>query len=145
MRQILVATDGSDSADHAVEYAASLAVGLSGKLHILNVAGDLSKETLEAVRWAPEIEKRIGDVIDAQSDRILSHAAELAKAKGVAHVDRHHCWGNAAEQILETIAKVRAETVVLGRRGRGQLTGLLLGSVSQKLASLAPVPVVIVP
>ena len=35
--------------------------------------------------------------------------------------------------------------LVVGRRGRGRLSGLLLGSVSQKVASLAPCIVIVVP
>ncbi|MFZ1101539.1 MAG: universal stress protein [Hyphomicrobiaceae bacterium] len=33
----------------------------------------------------------------------------------------------------------------MGRHGRGRLAGLLLGSVSQKIASLAPCAVILVP
>ena len=47
-------------------------------------------------------------------------------------------WGDAAHSIMEIAAREAADAIVLGRRGRGRLAGLLLGSVSLKVASLAP-------
>jgi nucleotide-binding universal stress UspA family protein len=38
-----------------------------------------------------------------------------------------------------------ASDIIVGKRGTGRLTGLLLGSVSQKLVSLSPLPVTVIP
>ncbi len=53
--------------------------------------------------------------------------------------------GDPAECIIEASTRESADALVVGRRGRDQLAGLLLGSVSQKLANLAPCSTVIVP
>ena len=53
--------------------------------------------------------------------------------------------GDPAEALIKVAKDVHADAVVVGRRGLGQLKGLLLGSVSQKLASLAPCMAIIVP
>jgi nucleotide-binding universal stress UspA family protein len=53
--------------------------------------------------------------------------------------------GDPAELLLEAIARERPDMIVVGKRGRGQLSGLLLGSISQKLVSLSVVPVIVVP
>jgi len=145
MRQIMVATDGSESAERAVDIAAELAKTVGGSLHIVNVAGDLPEEALEVVRRSPSMEKLAGDAIDARSQQILTRALERARCKGVKDIHTQQSWGDVAEKILDALQSVGADTLVVGRRGRGRLAGLLLGSVSQKLASLSPSVVVVVP
>jgi nucleotide-binding universal stress UspA family protein len=54
-------------------------------------------------------------------------------------------WGDPAEAILDVASREKVDAIVLGRRGKGPLTRLLMGSVSQKVTSLAPCIVVVVP
>jgi len=68
-----------------------------------------------------------------------------AKRLGISKVKVHVGWRDPAGIILETAQREKADVIVIGRRGRGRLVGLLLGSVSQKIASLAPCIVMIVP
>ncbi|MGZ3410987.1 MAG: universal stress protein [Xanthobacteraceae bacterium] len=75
-----------------------------------------------------------------------SHSAEArARQNGLSKVSRRTGWGDPAEAIMRMIESEAVDTVVLGRRGHGQLMGLVLGSVSQKVVSLAPCIVIVVP
>jgi nucleotide-binding universal stress UspA family protein len=78
-------------------------------------------------------------------NRTLLDARRIAEQNGVPHVETHTGWGDATETILETAARTGADLIVVGRRGRGRLGGLLLGSVSQKIVTLAPCAVLVVP
>jgi len=145
MRHIMVATDGSESADRAVDVAAELTAAVGGDLNILHVSGDLSGEALDELKRSPSMEKLVGDAIDAYSQGILRRAHDRARDKGVRQIHTQQSWGDAAEKILDTVQSEKVDALVVGRRGRGRLAGLLLGSVSQKVASLAPCAVIIVP
>ena len=142
MRRILVATDGSDGANRAVDAAADLACKLKLELWILTAMDGVSDEVLEFSR-----KERIdlGDAIDAVADGILVAAKERALKRGAEKLHITSCAGDSTQAVLKTAQQVGADTVFVGRRGRGRLQGLLLGSVSQKIASLAPCIVVIVP
>jgi nucleotide-binding universal stress UspA family protein len=52
--------------------------------------------------------------------------------------------GSAAEAILEVASTRKSDLIVMGSRGLGTLSGLLLGSQSQKVVQHANCPVLIV-
>jgi nucleotide-binding universal stress UspA family protein len=142
MQHIIVATDGSKGAAQAVDVAAALAKAFGGRLLIVTIAGNLSaEETRELAR----VEKNIGDALEALSMQILTAAEKRARRAGATNIRLQVGWGDAAESIMQIAGRERADAIVLGRRGRGRLAGLLLGSVSQKVVSLAPCTVVVVP
>lgn len=144
MRHILLATDGSNCAGRACSVAAEYVKALGGKLSILTVGGhfSLSRQEMEQLGRA---EGSIGDALDVQSDEILLHTEQQARRIGASDIQGLTGWGDPAEVIIETAQRLHADTVVMGRRGRGQLAGLLLGSVSQKVVCHAPCVVILVP
>lgn len=142
MRSILVATDGSDAADRAVDVAAELAKAVGGDLTLLTVGGNLSAEEIRQLSLA---EKDLWDALDSISKQLLRRDIERARRFGLAMANTHIAWGDPAAAIIETVQREAIDTLVVGRRGRGQLAGLLLGSVSQKVVTLAPCIVIVVP
>lgn len=142
MRHIMVATDGSGGADRAVDVAAEVARALSGDLLIVTVADSLAfEEAQQLVRT----ETSIGDVLEALTTQTLKAAEARARHLGVSQIELRVGWGEVTRSLIDIATGGPVEMIVVGRRGRGQLAGLLLGSVSQKLVSLAPCAVVVVP
>lgn len=92
-----------------------------------------------------ELHVAAGDALEEISRRILARASTLARAQGPVTIATMSAAGNPAESLIGLVNAKHADAIVIGRRGRGRLEGLLLGSVSQKLATLAPCTVIIVP
>jgi nucleotide-binding universal stress UspA family protein len=154
MRCIVAATDGSESGDRAVDFAADLASKFGVDLNLVNVisaptavaetygrAGPLpDKRTLISIEGASPSE-----VLENTAKDILAKAKGRAEARGARSVRTETRAGEPAEMILSDAKERGADVIVLGKRGRGRLAGLLLGSVSQKVAMLAPCAVLVVP
>lgn len=141
MERIVVGIDGSDGSRRALEWAIAearlrgAAVEVVMTWHEPYVAGapvlaGTARQDLEAVERAHRSE--MDRVLDSTDTRGLD-----------APVERILVQGRAAG-VLVDVAR-GADLLVVGSRGRGGFTGLLLGSVSQQVAAHAPCPVVIVP
>jgi nucleotide-binding universal stress UspA family protein len=142
IRRILAATDGSPSADRAVDEAAEVAKTVDADLLIVTIAGNVPAAELAKLSRA---EGNIGDALDLISSNLLREAKERAQRAGAPRIRQWSGWGDPAEAIIEAVRRESIDLIVVGRRGHGQLRGLLLGSVSQKLVSLAPCLVLVVP
>jgi nucleotide-binding universal stress UspA family protein len=128
MRHILFATDGSDSATCVADVAAELARAARARLSILTVKTDARRKESSA-------RQNVNHAVNA--DRILRCAKERAQEYGVSDVRVKLARGDPAEVIIKSVRRSRVDAIVMGRRGRGL--------VSQKVASLAPCIVIVVP
>jgi nucleotide-binding universal stress UspA family protein len=74
----------------------------------------------------------------------MQEAKDAARGAGVGDVRTEVKTGQPARAIIKTAEAGGYDTIVMGSRGHGDLEGLLLGSVSHKVASLAKCTVVTV-
>ncbi len=161
IQHVLVATDGSNEARHAVEMAATIAKSLNARVTILHVIlhGVRAEEAIRLARrrstgpervlvsTGGEFESVQGDIGEAASvlgERIAENAAEIARSLGVDNVNTRVEPGDNAETILAVAKEVDANMIVVGSRGLGRLTGMMLGSVSQKIVQNAACSVTVV-
>jgi nucleotide-binding universal stress UspA family protein len=148
MKRVLIATDGSDHALKAAEFGAELAIKMDdAELHILAVVYYEPSEEVGLRKFA-QIEHLHGSLMNVAYELAQGHAERArlkAEAKGAKTIKTSVVAGDPAGEILACITANAIDAVVVGRRGRGRIAGLLLGSVSQKLALLAPCVVVICP
>ncbi|MDH5390694.1 MAG: universal stress protein [Candidatus Bathyarchaeota archaeon] len=128
LSKILVAVDGSESAEKALEYAVQLAKKHKAKVTLLNVG-----ET-KLFGFKPEVAREVGE-------HILSDAA--AKVKGL-KLNTQLEFGNPAETLIEVAEKGNYDLIVVGSRGLSSVKRFFLGSVSDDISHHAKCSVLIV-
>jgi nucleotide-binding universal stress UspA family protein len=145
MKRILAAVDGSEASARVVELAAELAAKFHAELILIDVVEHGSPPDWALAEYArlDQIRGGIGQFAESVARDTLENARAQALAHGAGPVRSEIRFGDTAEEILKCREETGADAVVLGSRGRGRLAGLVLGSVSQKVASLAPCVVAI--
>ena len=135
---ILLAVDGSEYAMNAARVASSLANAMNSQTLRVVVAYD----TIPVHLGDPYMQNAINARID-ETELILQRAVQAVWGVS-AQLYTDMIEGDPAETILEVARTRDSDLIVMGARGMGRLQGLLLGSTSQKVLSLAPCPVLIV-
>jgi nucleotide-binding universal stress UspA family protein len=139
-KPIVASTDGSEESLRAVEWAAREAVLRGAPLRIVSAAALLPRMISRA---GPGELDTVTDVISENRDRALATAAErAAKMAPSLLIDTDRLTGAPAEAVTESGSG--AMMLVVGSRGMGAFTAMVLGSVSRYAASHAPCPVVVV-
>ncbi len=135
---ILLPVAPGGEANDAVPHAASLAERYGATVHVVSAVDTLA-ETLRGPHAGAFAER----IENAAQDRVETVTAELEAAgiDVVGDVRR----GEPADVIEDAITDLGVDIVVMPSHTRSGLRRVLLGSVTEKVVRLSPVPVVTVP
>ncbi len=145
MKRILVATDGSEGAGRAVDFAAALAKDVKADLLIVNVIGGYGLPGEVFRRFTQAQSVWLEQLLSANSAEVLTEARTRALGLGAATVEIESRSGDVARTLADIAKEKGADAIVVGKRGAGGVEAMLLGSAAHKLVSLAHCAVIVVP
>lgn len=121
VREILVATDFSETSDAAVRVAHAYARAFGSRLHVFHVT------------WPEE------RAVTSMFARVLDELGRTVPVIMASHS------GDAAVEIVRHAKECGADLIVVGTHGQTGFTRKLLGSVAERVTRTAPCPVLTVP
>ena len=142
-RNVVVGTDGSETAGKAVRTAAALAAASGARLTVVTAFTPHEAATAAARAEAPEeIQWRITDA--GAADETAADACKTARESGVREVHARAERGDPAEALIDVAEDTGGDLIVVGSRGMTGAARFLLGSVPNKVSHHAPCDVLIV-
>jgi nucleotide-binding universal stress UspA family protein len=135
--RILVALDETPAAVFALRHVVPYAVDQRSHLTLLTVVPPPPRVVV-AAGVSPQ---RMAEEMETRAARFLRNVtANLPRELSVTTILRH---GDPAEEILALVGEQPVDIICLGARGRGRVSGALLGSVSSAVLHNSPVPVLV--
>ncbi len=141
-KRILVALDGSESADRALDFAIDIAEKYSANIVLLSVYHQVNY--LVGTNFVKVMQEYL-EAQRTQLEKVLSEAlTKVKRIKPSLKVLAKLVEGQPADKIVETAEEGKIDIIVIGSRGLGGVKELLLGSVSDRVADHATCPVLII-
>ena len=140
VRRVILAVDGSTHSDAATRTLAAFPLPGAATVDVIAVA----------TPWMADLDGAVGvpreflTVHQEIAAEIAARAVSVLTAKGL-EAEATIRTGDPGRELVEEARTMSADLVVLGSRGRGGVKGLLLGSVSRRVAATAPCSVLVVP
>jgi nucleotide-binding universal stress UspA family protein len=142
-RNVVVGTDGSETAAIAVRHAARLAGAFGARLTVVTAYTPGQGVDAQELEKAPEdIRWRLRDAGGAED--LASHAKDLAREAGVTDVRTRVAAGDPASALIDAAEDTLADVIVVGSKGMTGASRFVLGSVPNKVSHHAPCDVLIV-
>jgi nucleotide-binding universal stress UspA family protein len=134
IRKILVPTDFSESARHALGYALSLAEEFRAEVTLLHVVEEMAVGYASDLFPVPMAE--VFHEISAFARKELATLAAAGQERGIT-VRESLLQGKPAHEIVRVAAEESFDMIVLGTHGRGVLDHALFGSTTDRVVRKA--------
>jgi nucleotide-binding universal stress UspA family protein len=144
---VLVAVDGSENSERALDFAIDFAEKYGAALTVMNVSESSAVAAVPSGMGAYP-----GDsMVSAARDFHKFHVGILDKAMARTKAAKPNLSvtlmlreGNPASEIVAASKEGGFDVVVVGHRGVGKMRGLFMGSISEKVVHTAPCTVIII-
>lgn len=143
--RILVAVDGSEGALNALDKAVEIQKITDAEIYLLCVYKhhSLFEASLSMVR--PEHLQIPDEALKEFATDVANHAKQHAKDKGANKIRAFVKGGRPSKTIVKFAKDKGVDLIVVGTRGtNGDIEGYLMGSVSERVASRAKCPTLVV-
>lgn len=134
-KKLLVATDFSECAEQALDYAVALAGALGAKLHLLHVI------VIPAMA-IPEVGVAVTNTLIESTVQEQQAALDKSAARhAAAGIETLLRTGDARDMIVDVAREIGADLIVMGTHGRRGVRRALIGSIAESVVRTAPCPV----
>lgn len=143
-KHILVPTDGSPLSSDTVKRAIAYARETGAKVTFFFAKPDYPVAFYgEGALIDPTTPDKFAEMAEAQAREILAAHEASAKAEGVASATISSVSDVPYEAIIEAAAQAGADLIFMASHGRRGISGLLLGSETQKVLTHSKIPVLV--
>lgn len=158
MKRILVPVDGSNASISAVKKAIEIGKTYNSVIKLISVVKSTEKRRKERnenlwnavdgaiiadIAESAELEKKLESKYTENAEMLLNQIVTKLNFNGT-KVEKEVIIGEPYEKIIETAAKGEFDLIVMGNRGFSKFKRFLVGSVTQKVISEAPCPVLVI-
>ena len=140
IKKILLAFDGSENALRAAKFAVDLQKSIPDARCVIIIVSSFTKDEAEFLGAS---DAEFDSALKINTDRMLHGALKLFENAGL-EVEKVTLQGDIAKSIIEYAGEHDIDLIVMGTRGLGNVKGMLLGSVSNKVIHQTHCPVTIV-
>ncbi|ADU64273.1 MAG: universal stress protein [Pseudodesulfovibrio sp.] len=135
--RILLPVDGSRLSDAAADMAIDIAASFGASIVLLHV-----RKPVPSGLGQPNADELLQYLIKNAEAVMAHYRGKLGNAK-VDYLDL--IIGGEVAEVIANVAEVeKCELIVMGSRGRSDLAGLILGSVTHKVLNISACPVLVV-
>lgn len=137
-RNILLATDFSETASYAAEHAAALARAHAGVLHLVHVIEEFSYwESFNLKHFpTPEVYEELQSNARLALESLVESAEDLS-------LQTHVREGKPFVEIIRAARDLEADVIVIGSHGQSGMTETLFGSTAEKVVRKSPCSVLV--
>jgi nucleotide-binding universal stress UspA family protein len=141
IKTIMVAVDFSEYSARVVDYAGRLAEDLTAELIFVNVINQRDINMIKQVTMYTD-KISVKSYVDGLKQDRTEEMQKLMKEKNCTRIPNRFIikTGTPFEELIRAAEQEKADMVVMGTKGRGNIAGILFGSQAEKMFRHCPVP-----